>query len=328
MNRTRPKRSIVRLWLVVLVISGALGVLAAPLISGVAHAAEIECTTAGYSGGVASQELIRRRFGFRPVAGMCSSGYLYGEIIKGDYEKVLAFYRKNHPALGMIYLWSPGGDVETAMNIGRLLRKYLVTVDAPTKVVGTTLPPVLFAPEDAKASLLANPVDSPWFCSGPDCVCASACALIWFGGVERFGDVGLHRPRTDDPRFRSLGPGDAMAVYHHELEDIVSYLREMEVPRPIIDKMVATGSSEIQWVDADDDRLKRPPSFAEWEDASCGTFTAEEENTLFHLDMKKEQVQLTQTEDILFKLLKQKSDKYLTCTSEFVFRQRDQLPSP
>ncbi len=327
MNRTRPKRSIVRLWLVVLVISGALGVLAAPLNGGVAHAAEIECATAGYSGGVASQELIRRRFGFRPVAGMCELGYLHGEIIKGDYEKVSAFYRKNHPMLGEIDLWSLGGDVETAMNIGRLLRKYLVTAEAPMNLRGA-IPAVLFAPEHAKASLLANPVDSNWFCRGPDCVCASACALIWFGGVERFGDVGLHRPRTDDPRFRSLGPGDAMAVYHHELEDIVSYLGEMEVPRPIIDKMVATGSSEIQWVDAEEDHLKRPPSFAEWEDASCGTFTAEEDNTLFHLDGKKEQGQLTQSEDILFKLLKEKSDKYLFCTSRFVFRQRVQLPSP
>jgi hypothetical protein len=43
----------------------------------------------------------------------------------------------------------------------------------------------------------------------------------------------------------------------------------MEAPRPVIDEMLATSSSEIRWVNAIADGLSRPPSYAEWEDASC-----------------------------------------------------------
>jgi hypothetical protein len=55
------------------------------------------------------------------------------------------------------------------------------------------------------------------------------------------------------------------------LERIAAYLDEMEVPKPIIESMVATSSGDIRWVDSTVDELNRPPSIAEWEDASCGS---------------------------------------------------------
>ena len=119
-----------------------------------------------------------------------------------------------------------------------------------------------------------------------------------------------------------------MAAYHRELDEVKSYLREMEVPRPIVDTMVATGSSEIQWVDAKKDHLERPPSFAEWEDASCGDFTAEEENTLTYLMGKEDQNHLNQNEHLLYKLLEDKEVKYIGCKSNFCMKQRAQLSSP
>ena len=80
--------------------------------------------------------------------------------------------------------------------------------------------------------------------------------------------VGLHRPRIDDPEFASLPPEKATRIYRRVLSDIENYLDEMEVPEPIIQSMVATSSSDIRWVDAIADQLSRPPSYAEWEDAS------------------------------------------------------------
>ena len=59
-------------------------------------------------------------------------------------------------------------------------------------------------------------------------------------------------------------------------------LAMMEAPRSLIDAMVATGSSEIYWADAEESlvpaerQLRNPPSWREWVDASCGSFTAEE----------------------------------------------------
>jgi hypothetical protein len=46
---------------------------------------------------------------------------------------------------------------------------------------------------------------------------------------------------------------------------MIAYLDEMEIPRPMIDAMFATGSAEIQWVDYY--KVERPPSLSEWEDA-------------------------------------------------------------
>jgi hypothetical protein len=65
--------------------------------------------------------------GFRPVPGMCQEAFLHGEIVKGDYEKLKAFYRKNHNVLNVFYLYSSGGDVLEAIKIGRLMRTFLMT---------------------------------------------------------------------------------------------------------------------------------------------------------------------------------------------------------
>lgn len=102
----------------------------------------------------------------------------------------------------------------------------------------------------------------------------------------------------------------------------------MEVPRPIIDTMVATGFSEIQWVNAEKDHLERPPSFAEWEDASCESFTAEEEDTTVNLLVKQEQAPLSENEALLLKMLEDKSSKYISCKADFRRRQVDRLSPP
>lgn len=173
-------------------------------------------------------------------------------ISKGDYEKVLAFLRTNRSVTDF-NLISPGGDVNEALKIGRLFRKYLFSTTAPRRLSGDD-------------TYLAFPR-----CSGPNCgTCASACALIWFGGVDREGSVGLHRPRIDDPMFSGLPPADASTAYRQVLNRIVVYLDEMEVPKSVIESMVATSSGDIRWVEAVDDRLDQPPSIAEWAKASCG----------------------------------------------------------
>jgi hypothetical protein len=84
--------------------------------------------------------------------------------------------------------------------------------------------------------------------------------------------VGLHRPRTDDPAFKGLSPVDASTKYRQMLDMVATYLNEMEVPGSIVELMVVTGSSDIRWVNHDDNDLRAPPSIAEWVDASCGTF--------------------------------------------------------
>jgi hypothetical protein len=308
-------------------------VISASMNGGSLRAAEIECAqTISLGSSPIPEEVLRKRWpsGFRPTAGMCWVGYLHGVIARGDFEKVSDFYKKNHRVLTTVYLWSSGGEVDDAVKIGKLFRKYLISLEAPTTwrhIRGVPLiPPTLGAPPqwDAQGSLL----DTRWFCRGSDCVCASACALIWFGGADRRGEVGLHRPRITDPQFKSLSPVQATAAYRRTLEDIEGYLREMEVPRPIIDTMVATGSSEVQWVDAEKDHLQRPPSLAEWEDSNCQEVTAKEENTVINLRLKEEQALLSSNDALLLKLLEDRSLKYISCKNDFRRVQVDKLSPP
>lgn len=189
--------------------------------------------------------------GLRPL---CDSGLLRNKIAKGDYEKVESLISSS---TSTFYLVSPGGDVDEALKIGRLFRKHLISTDAPWRLPdGSTRP---------GACLHAG---KEYY--GQNCTCASACALIWFGGVVRSGTVGLHRPYINDPRFSGLPPADASREYRRMLDSVTVYLKEMEVPTSIIESMVNTSSGDIRWVDSVYDGLERPPSIAEWVDASCG----------------------------------------------------------
>jgi hypothetical protein len=250
--------------------------------------------------------------GFRPAPGMCKWAFLRGTISKGDYDKVLAFYRQNHRLLNVFELSSPGGDVLEAVNIGKFMRKFLITAWASYPI-----------PLENGGEYLFGST-----CRGPECACASACALIWFGAAVRHGRVGLHRPRIDNQEFKALAPAEATKVYRRTLDEIGKYLDEMEAPRSMIDAMVATNSADIRWVDAQKDDLERPPSVAEWADAACGYITNEEKNAKEELSMKEINGSLSSKEAIFLKLLREKDTKHAQCWMALRFSQVEQLPSP
>lgn len=269
--------------------------------------------------------------GFRPSASTCMVALLQGTIEKGDYERYRVFYRQQHRGLQSLYLASPGGDAEEAMKIGRLVRKYLLTTWAPSRYADD-LPFHLTNP----SWTVGRPVE--YLCQGPTCICASACGLIWFGGVDRTGQVGLHRPKITDPQFKALQPANASTVYRRVVQEISRYLEEMEAPRPLIDGMVATSSAEIRWVDAssDNDQLEHPPSFVEWVDASCGSLTSQERKIESELSARKgfakfrpgATAPLTEREEILLKMLFEKSSNRSKCRTLLVAARRDALPEP
>ena len=245
----------------------------------------------------------------------CLIGVILGPIENGDYEKVRAFYRLNHPFLEIFDLDSPGGNVVEAIKIGRLFRKYLISARAPLR---GSLP-------GGGAYFYALGHEKECGALADKCTCASACALIWFGAVDRYGSVGLHRPRTTDPYFRALDPSDGAATYRKVLDGIQAYLDEMEAPKPVIELMTATGSADIKWVDAHHD-LERPPSLAEWEDATCGGFSTDEDKLLSALRDKKSG--LTHQEQIRFDQLQKKQNERSDCKLILISSHRDKLPPP
>ena len=279
---------------------------------GISKAAEVSCART-YDGEPYPKEIAAKLWpsGFRPVSGMCSWGFIRGTIVRGDFEKIRTFYGRNHRFLTTFSLLSAGGSVTEAIQIGQLFRKYLIGVDAPS---GTL---------DGHWFILSVPSWGERVCEGPDCLCASACALLWFGAVNRGGIVGLHRPRIDDPDFAALPPGEASTVYRGALDKIAQYLREMEAPSPMVDAMVATSSSEIRWVGHDilaprgefeKLGLERPPSYAEWQDAVCGPVLAGEEDKIIDLRVKLDMGEvLTNDQALLLKILSAKIDQIRKC---------------
>lgn len=282
-----------------------------------AHAAEVRCDP-GKGGHFTSlpqdDAVYRRRWpsGVRPTSSTCVRGLLTGPIEPGDYEKVRALYRENHPFFGSFTLASPGGNVLEALKIGRLFRKYLLIALAPVRIAS--------ADGREKFVLPGEPE-----CDSGTCICASACALVWFGAVEHLGTVGLHRPHTDDAAFKNLDPPAAAALYRQIIEGVRQYLDEMEVPRPMIDAMVATGSADIKWVTLDTG-LSRPPSLAEWEDATCGSFSFEERTVLLRL--KEKRGALNEKEHRLGNKLQDKQTAWRRCQVELLASKRDKLPPP
>jgi hypothetical protein len=68
------------------------------------RAAEVECLNVYERKNPIPEQLASKLWpsGFRPIKGMCSTGYIHGTIAKGDFEKVREFYRKNYRILSLL----------------------------------------------------------------------------------------------------------------------------------------------------------------------------------------------------------------------------------
>ena len=174
----------------------------------------------------------------------CSYLLMQGEILPGDYQRLLAFAIHSNSDLTrkQIILSSPGGDVAEALKIGKLIK-----------------------------GLYTNVWVNSW--SGP---CASACFIIYASAVERLagvGIVGIHRPYISHERVQLLSPADAEALETRALLDAEEYLHKMRVPNNLVDAMFERASNEIHWLSADElyNQLgRRPPWYEELLIARCG----------------------------------------------------------
>ena len=121
------------------------------------------------------------------------------------------------PRLSVVYLDSPGGDLDAAMQVGRIVRRWQVT-----------------AIVDREAQ------------------CASACVLVLLGGVQRLvtGNIGLHRPYSTDT---SSSSDEATKKYRSMRGKLQSYLREMNIPDRLLDAMNAVSPQQTRWLSGERD---------------------------------------------------------------------------
>ncbi|MGA7325338.1 MAG: hypothetical protein WBX25_12830 [Rhodomicrobium sp.] len=165
---------------------------------------------------------------------------IQGKITTGDASKLEWILTNKRPP-GFFLLQSPGGNLLEAMTMGRLLRTAFANVEASKIHCGGNGEPVC---------------------------CASACALVYFGGARwnPTDRLGLHRPTLED-----LGEVDYSKA-RRALEDasvlVGQYFKEMEIDAQLLDAMMRAGPDELVILALG---KKYPPSLQDWLMAKCKT---------------------------------------------------------
>ncbi len=170
---------------------------------------------------------------------------LKGEIAPGDYEFLLDTIRRDTArfwrSTGFI-LASPGGDIQEALKISRLVKGTYSSV-----FVGEA--------------------------TGP---CVSACFFIFSAAAFRDAGIrslGIHRPFIHPRRLVSASAKEAEALQKDALRLARSHLEDLDVPTSLIDKMFQRASTEVHWLTRDEveEQLgRRPPWYEQFLIARCG----------------------------------------------------------
>ncbi len=248
---------------------------------------------------------------------------ILGDVEAGDsahFKKELsALFRSGCDYSPSIILYSAGGDLVEATNIGRQIHSLYLTTIAPSlpgvaqepdlrprnggrtcqhmpgsreryqkaaKEIDRLMPEFFDAIRDWRHKKM--PKFPHYFdydpVSGegdPRCACASACFFMWAAGAEKKGDViQIHRPYFDQASFAKLNVREAEMAYQELSNQARTYLTAAGVPEGIVERMFKTSSNEASYLSADEIKaLSMPPYLAELKLARCGPEPREEDQS-------------------------------------------------
>jgi hypothetical protein len=130
---------------------------------------------------------------------------------------------------------SPGGDVDEAMRIGRLLRRGLATTEVSYRYAKRADGIYDFEPAPDQICLDGQDRLSGCFADIVKAECAGACLLAWLGGADRYaheGQLGTHGLPTEGP----------------EADAVQRYLTEMGLGPDLVALVVAVPSDGARWI--------------------------------------------------------------------------------
>jgi len=203
-----------------------------------------------------------------------------GEIVQGDYTKLVALLDKSGSNIQSVSIFSSGGSVFEAITIGKLIRELRLRTIAPKS----------FGFRGNTCTGIANQ---------KNCTCLSACVLIFAGGIHHYGNVlGVHRSyvgRDFDKYMRGTHGINAADQLMYTVND---YLKQMDFPQQFIDTMNATHSKEISFLK--EGEVSRHlsgyvPSYGKRMAAKCGNWS-ESQRRHEQLDKKRRANGLSATE--------------------------------
>ena len=170
---------------------------------------------------------------------------IQGPIENGLFDRIVLTIAENDRELpDVVWVQSPGGDLEEAMKIGRFLRNSFSVV-RPQR------------PSDKQENY-----------------CDSACAIIVLASrsYEDSDDViGLHRPYFSPSQYSGLSLSQAKNSYKSLEHAFYQYLIDMGIKERIVDRIMATSSDQI-WSVTMSELLEmngQPPYVEEWIKAQC-----------------------------------------------------------
>jgi hypothetical protein len=231
--------------------------------------------------------------------------HIKGKIDVGDDAKfkniILSLYKRGIEISG-VGVYSPGGAVFPSRKIGRYIRTMYLGTWAPVEFVPqpfnmnvdywTQVYQTRYCIFDEKTGM--DPSRGMNFNrvtrrGDPNCVCASACFLIWAAGAgtrqvsrdevpgamkQRLA-IDIHRPYFDPKEYALWQHENARERYEALQTAVETYLREMEVPGSIIRRMFSISSNETSRLTHEEallmnDRSLVPPYLDELYRARCG----------------------------------------------------------
>lgn len=199
---------------------------------------------------------------------------ILGRIDFGDDERFMEVLREGVRARGyvpVVNIFSPGGSVTAAINIGRVISDLSMTTVVPFQVdeaTGTHECRYRASGASGDTVLQRN------FTTGAGdraCTCMSACFLIWSAGAERQGHyIGIHRTYFRPESFAADSFSEARERFSRLRLNVEDYLRSMNVPDLVIDTMYSVASDQIeplapQFVNI----LRADPALEEYLNARC-----------------------------------------------------------
>ncbi|KGM54671.1 hypothetical protein N800_06745 [Lysobacter daejeonensis GH1-9] len=198
------------------------------------------------------------------------SGYtdfvLEGVIEPGDTERLVELVRETPEALSNLWLFSPGGDYEESMRLGRTLRALEFSTMVPSRVDE--------APSCTVSLSGRQPIDPA------NCTCASACFFAHIGSLHRGGTyLAVHRPYFAKGKFGQLSEQEATAKFNALQSSARTYMADMGVPAHVAEDILGTPSDRVMLLD---DRTvktyfwKYLPARHEWLQNRCSDLSPEE----------------------------------------------------
>lgn len=221
-----------------------------------------------------------------------------GEIVAGDFDRFRSLVSRSSLPIS-VSIDSPGGDLVEAMKIGRLIRESFFSVSAPSD-------------QDSYGS------------------CYSACFLIWVSGIHRVGGrgrLGVHRPRFDQEYFANLSAKEADAQYKRLLQELRAYMKTMDVPESIIERVFSISSGDLHVLTNEEffllwGRDGYVPSISEWLYSKCGEITEQEWADLEDLNAQAGTRTLSRAEQFYRKSLQEKVMQVWPCRLESIKKEQ------